>query len=72
MFKKNRHGTMCRCEMCKNKRKTSLWYMGGLLAFLVIMVYQTLLLLIFTTRLNAFILIFEMLFVIIGFFLIIF
>ena len=70
MFKKRGHGTFCCCEMCKLKRKASLWYMGSLLAFLVIMVYQMLLLLIFTTRLNAFILLFEMLFVIIGFILI--
>lgn len=67
MWKKNKHGFFCCCEACKFKRKTSIWYMGSLLSFLIILFYQTILLIIFTTKINAIILFCILLFLVIGF-----
>lgn len=66
MFKNKGHGFFCRCECCKFKRKTSLLYMGSLIAFLIIIFYQTILLIFFTTKINAIILLFLMICLVIG------
>lgn len=66
MFKHKGHGFFCRCEGCKFRRKTSLWYMGSLIAFLIIIFYQTILLIFFTTKINALILLILMTWLVIG------
>lgn len=66
MFKHKGHGFFCRCEGCKLKRRTSLWYMGSLIAFLIIIFYQAILLIFFTTKINAIILLLLMLLLVIG------
>ncbi len=72
MFKSKTHGFFCRCEACKIKRKTSIFYMGLLVSSLIILIYQAFLTMFFTTKLNAVILFCELLFVICGFFRILF
>lgn len=72
MFKQKGHGFFCRCEMCKVRRKSSLWYMGVLLSLLIILMWQILFTIFITTKLNAFLIFLLMICVIIGFVRIIF
>ncbi len=72
MFKSKRHGFFCRCEMCKIKRRSSLWYMGILLSLLIILMWQVIFTIFITTRLNAILIFLLMACVIIGFIRIIF
>ena len=53
MFGNKKHGFFCRCESCKYKRIHSWWYLGLLSAILVIIFYQSILLIFVTSRLNA-------------------
>ena len=53
MFNNKKHGFFCRCESCKNKRIHSWWYLSLLLAILVIIFYQSILLIFVTSRMNA-------------------
>lgn len=66
MFKGKGHGFFCRCETCKVKRRLNIWYMAFLVALLVIVMYQALLIILFTTRLNAIILFIELLWLLLG------
>lgn len=70
--KGNGHGFFCRCDACKFKRKTSLFYMGFLIALLIILVYQCLFTIFVVTRFNAFLCFMFLMIVLIGFFRIIF
>lgn len=72
MFKQKGHGFFCRCEMCKVKRKSSLWYMGCLLSLLIILMWQVLFTIFITTRFNVFLIFILMMCVLIGFIRIIF
>lgn len=72
MFKSKGHGFFCTCEVCKLKRRTSILYMGIIVSSLIILIYQAFLTMFFTTKLNAVILFIELLFVICGFFRIMF
>lgn len=72
MFKQKGHGFFCRCEPCKCRRRNSLFYMGFLLALLVILCWQVLFTIIITTRFNAFLIFVLMVCVMIGFIRIIF
>ena len=72
MFKGNKHKFFCMCESCKLKRKTSLWYMGGLFSLLIILGWQVLFTIIFVSRFNAILIFILLLCVIIGFVRIIF
>lgn len=72
MFKQKGHGFFCRCEMCKVKRKSSLWYMGILLSLLIILMWQVLFTIFITTRFNVFLIFILMMCVLIGFIRIIF
>ena len=72
MFKQKGHGFFCRCESCKIKRRSSLWYMGCLFALLIILMWQVLFTIFITTRFNAFLIFILMWCVIIGFIRIIF
>ena len=72
MFKQKGHGFFCRCEGCRFKRKTSLWYMGCLLSLLIILMWQVLFTIFITTKFNVFLIFILMISVIIGFIKIIF
>lgn len=72
MFKQKGHGFFCRCEPCKIKRRTSLWYMGCLLSLLIILMWQVLFTIFITTKLNAFLILVLMITVVVGFIRIIF
>jgi len=72
MFKPKGHGFFCRCDLCKCRRKGSLWYMGCLLSLLIILMWQVLFTIFITTRFNVFLIFILMLCVIIGFIRIIF
>lgn len=67
MFKQRGHGFFCRCDACKVRRKSSLWYMGTLLALLIILMWQILFTVFITTRFNAFLILLLMVCVIVGF-----
>ena len=72
MFKSKGHGFFCRCEMCKVRRKSSLWYMGILLSLLIILMWQVFFTIFITTRFNVFLILLLMISVVIGFIRIIF
>ncbi len=75
MFQKKKpgqHGFFCCCQGCKTKRKTSLFYMGFLLAFLIILIYQCIFTIFIVTRFNAFLCFLFLMVVLIGFVRIIF
>lgn len=72
MFKQKGHGFFCRCEGCRFRRKTSLWYMGCLLSLLVILMWQVFFTIFITTKFNVFLIFILMISVIIGFIKIIF
>lgn len=57
----NKHKPFCRCNYCKQKRRSSIFYLWAILAFLIVICYQLLLLVFITTRLNAVILLIEFL-----------
>lgn len=67
MFKQRGHGFFCRCDACKVRRKSSLWYMGTLLALLIILMWQILFTVFIATRFNAFLILLLMVCVIVGF-----
>ena len=58
MKRKKGHGFFCRCEYCKSKRIHSKFYAWILIAIAIILYYQAFLLVLFTTRFNALILLF--------------
>ncbi|MBE6147629.1 MAG: hypothetical protein E7168_04780 [Firmicutes bacterium] len=70
--KGNGHGFFCRCDMCRIKRKSSIWYMGCLLSLLVILIYQCIFSIFIVSRFNAFLCLFFLMLVICGFIRIIF
>ncbi|MDD6223671.1 MAG: hypothetical protein PUB18_01565 [bacterium] len=72
MFKHKGHGFFCRCETCKFRRKTSLWYMGILLSMLIILMWQMLFTIFITTRFNVILIFILMICILIGFIRIIF
>ncbi len=72
MFKQRGHGFFCRCEGCKIKRRSSLWYMGGLFSLLIILAWQVLFTIFIVTRFNVFLIFLLMVCVVIGFFRILF
>lgn len=72
MFKQKGHGFFCRCDACKFKRKSSLWYMGSLFSLIIILMWQVLFTIFITTRLNALLIFLLMITVVIGFIRIIF
>ena len=59
-FKGNKHSPFCRCNFCKQKRRTSIFYLGTLLALAVIICYQAVLLLFLVTRIHALLLLIEL------------
>lgn len=58
MWKRKGHGFFCRCDNCKAKRIHSKFYTWTLIAMAIILYYQAFLLILFTTRFNALILLF--------------
>ena len=72
MFKHRGHGFFCRCDGCRYRRVNSLWYMGCLFSLLIILMWQVLFTIFITTRLNALLILFLMISVVIGFIRIIF
>jgi len=72
MFKQKGHGFFCRCDGCKCRRRSSLWYMGCLFSLLIILMWQVLFTIFITTRLNAFLIFLLMISVVIGFIRIVF
>lgn len=70
--KKKGHGFFCRCELCKLKRRQSMYYLASLIALVIIIFYQAFLTIFVTTKLNAFILFFELCCLLIGLFRILF
>lgn len=70
-FKGNRHSPFCRCNFCKQKRRNNIFYLGALLALVVIICYQAIILVFLVTRINAILLLIElMLFIMLVVFLI--
>lgn len=72
MFKGKGHNLFCRCDVCKAKRRGSLLYSSCLLGFVIVIFYQSLLLIFVTSKINAVILFLELICLAIGFFGIIF
>ncbi len=70
--KKGGHGFFCRCEMCKMKKRQNLFYLLLVFALIVICLYQAILTVFFTTKLNAMILLCELLFLFCGWYFILF
>jgi len=66
MFSKKKHGFFCRCELCKLKRRQSILYIGCLIAFVIVILYQAFLTIIVTTKLNAVLLFIELMIFTIG------
>lgn len=62
---KIKHPMFCKCNACKIKRKSNIFYLSSILVTLIVVFYQLLLLVFITTRLNAIILLFE--FLLVGF-----
>ena len=56
---KSKHPFFCNCNSCKQKRKSNIFYLIGIIVVFIILFYQMLLLLFITTRLNVVILLFE-------------
>ena len=69
MFRKP-HGPFCRCEMCRLKRKTNPLYTWILFAIGIIVLYQAILLLFFTSTVYIFLLLIELILLFLGIFLI--
>ena len=65
MFNK-KHGFFCRCDMCKNKRVHSLWYLCFLAALIIVIFYQSILLIFITSKLNAIFLFFMLIILTVG------
>jgi predicted neutral ceramidase superfamily lipid hydrolase len=72
MFKQRGHGFFCRCDACKIRRRSSLWYMGILFSLLIILIWQVIFTIFITTKINAFLIFLLMFCVVVGFFRIIF
>lgn len=72
MFNNKGHGFLCRCDVCKNKRKNSLFYMGFLVFLFIILLWQLLFTIIITTRFNVFLILVLFVMLFIGLFRIIF
>ncbi len=66
MLKGKGHGFFCMCDVCKAKRRSSLLYLGVLIGLIVVIFYQSLLLIFVTSKINAVILFLELLCLAIG------
>jgi hypothetical protein len=55
----NKHKLFCRCNTCKQKRRSSIFYLSSILITTVIIFYQLLILLFITTKFNVFLLLLE-------------
>ena len=71
-FKGNKHNFFCRCPYCKQKRRTSLLYLGAIIALTVIILYQALLLIFLVTRFHAILLLLELILLVFLIFLLLF
>jgi hypothetical protein len=72
MFKGKGHSFFCGCDACKLKRRSSLLYTSCLIGFVIVIFYQSLLLIFVTSKINAVILFVELLCLAIGFIRVIF
>ena len=72
MFQGKGHGFFCMCDVCKAKRRSSLLYLGILIGLVIVIFYQSLLLIFVTSKINAVILFLELLCLATGVFRIIF
>lgn len=66
MFKGRRHGFFCMCDVCKAKRRASLLYSACLIGLVIVIFYQSFLLIFVTTKINAIILFVELVCLVIG------
>lgn len=66
MFQGKGHGFFCMCDVCKAKRRASLLYSACLLGFVIVIFYQSLLLIFVTSKINAIILFVELICLSIG------
>lgn len=55
------HGFFCLCDICKAKRRSSLLYLSILIGLVVVIFYQSILLIFVTSKINAVILFLELL-----------
>ena len=60
MFKPQKHNIFCRCDICKSKRRNSIFYLVLLIFLILIIFYQAFILLFITTKINAIILFIEL------------
>ena len=61
MFKKKNHGLLCYCNVCRARRKNSMFYNIITSIVLIICIYQLFIVLLSLTRINCFILFIELL-----------
>lgn len=66
MFKGKGHGFFCMCDVCKSKRRASLLYIACLIGLVIVIFYQSLLLIFVTSKINAIILFVELICLTIG------
>lgn len=59
MFKPQKHNAFCRCDICKAKRRGNALYLVFLIFLLLIIFYQSLILIFITTKINAILLFLE-------------
>ncbi|MBR5370362.1 MAG: hypothetical protein IK137_03555 [Bacilli bacterium] len=55
----NKHKLFCRCNTCKQKRRSSAFYLSLILITAIIIFYQLIILLFITTKFNVFLLLLE-------------
>lgn len=60
MFKPQKHNMFCRCDICKSKRRSNILYLVILLFLILIIFYQSFILIFITTKINAIILFLEL------------
>ena len=72
MFQGKGHGFFCMCDVCKAKRRSSLLYLAILIGLIIVVFYQSILLIFVTSKINAVILFLELLCLAVGFFRIVF
>lgn len=72
MFKGKGHSFFCMCDVCKAKRRASLLYSSCLIGLVIVIFYQSLLLIFVTSKINAVILFVELVCLVVGAFRMIF
>lgn len=60
MFKPQKHNIFCHCDVCKRKRQNNLFYSILILFLILIIFYQSFILIFITTKINAIILFIEL------------